>query len=185
MLARAGVSKKKREEIFALIREKGSCQSIQDVPKELRDVFVVSSDVSVDEHLEMQAALQRFVDNAISKTINFPANASVKDVEKAYFTGWKHGLKGMTVYVTGSRNQVVLETGETKKSREESKVQTTTKSEGKKLDVHYENDQEQFVGSPLVKVKPGEERCPECSTTLVIQEGCFTCPSCAYSKCSV
>jgi len=140
------------------------------VPKELRDVFTVSGDVTVSEHVEMEAALQRFVDNAISKTINFPSEATEDEVWKAYLKGWKLGLKGMTVYVTGSRSKVVLETGDTKKRREE---------EGK----NFSN--EAFVGSPLVKVKPGEESCPECGTKLVIQEGCFTCPTCAYSKCSV
>ena len=169
-LQRAGLDKKQQHAIFEKVREKGSCKEIGEVPKEIRNVFVVSSDVSVDEHVEMQAALQQFVDNAISKTINFPAEATEDGVWKAYMRGWKLGLKGMTVYVTGSRSKVVLETGETKKKREES---------GKT----FEN--EAFVGSPLVKMKPGDEVCPECGTKLVIQEGCFICPSCAYSKCSI
>ncbi|OGJ22479.1 MAG: ribonucleoside-diphosphate reductase, adenosylcobalamin-dependent [Candidatus Pacebacteria bacterium RIFCSPHIGHO2_01_FULL_46_10] len=169
-LERAGVSQSQQENIFEKVRQHGTCQDINEVPKEIRDVFVVSGDVPVDEHVEMEAALQRFVDNAISKTINFSADATEEEVWKAYFKGWKLGLKGMTVYVTGSRNKVVLETGETKKKREK---------EGKTF------TNEAFVGAPLVKVAPGEEACPECGTTLVIQEGCFTCPNCAYSKCSV
>jgi len=169
-LTRAGFDKNQCETIFEKVREKGTCQDIPEVPKELREVFVVSGDVPVDEHVEMEAALQRFVDNAISKTINFPADSTEDEVWKAYFRGWKMGLKGMTVYVTGSRSKVVLETGETQRKREE---------EGKTF------ANEAFVGSALVKVKPGEELCPDCSTKLVIQEGCFTCPSCAWSKCSV
>jgi len=58
----------------------------------------------------MQAALQRFVDNSISKTINFPPDATVDDVKKVYRMAWELGLKGLTVYVTGSRQEVVLET---------------------------------------------------------------------------
>jgi ribonucleoside-diphosphate reductase alpha chain len=169
-LERAGMDKKQRAAIFEQVREKGTCQNVTDLPKEIRDVFVVSGDIPVEEHVEMEAALQRFVDNAISKTINFPPEATEDEVWKAYFRGWKLGLKGMTVYVTGSRNKVVLETGETQKKREE---------EGRTF------ANEAFVGSPLVKMKPGEENCPECGGTLIIQEGCFTCPSCAWSKCSV
>jgi ribonucleoside-diphosphate reductase alpha chain len=60
----------------------------------MREVFVVSGDVKVEEHVMMQAALQAFVDNAISKTINFPPGASEKEVYEAYFRGWKMGLKG-------------------------------------------------------------------------------------------
>lgn len=169
-LEQAGLNKKERDAIFSQVREKGSCKHIDTLAKEIREVFVVSGDVTVDQHVEMQAALQRFVDNAISKTINFPAGATEEEVWQAYFRGWKLGLKGMTVYVTGSRNKVVLETGETQKKREEAEQQES---------------QDAFVGGPLVKVKPGEENCPECGVGLVIQEGCFTCPSCAWSKCSV
>jgi ribonucleoside-diphosphate reductase alpha chain len=50
----------------------GSCQKIEDIPKEIRDIFVVSSDLSVTEHVRMQAVMQKWIDNSISKTINFP-----------------------------------------------------------------------------------------------------------------
>ena len=66
----------------------------------------------------MQAALQAFTDNAISKTVNFPAGATEEDVATAYMLGWKLGCKGLTVYVTGSRDKVVLETAETRQKKE-------------------------------------------------------------------
>jgi len=103
----------------------GSCQKAPGLPESLRHTFVVSSDVSAEEHIYMQAALQRFTDNAISKTCNFPANSSESDVAKAYMLGWKLGCKGLTVYVTGSREKVVLETHATAKAKEEAKTEAT------------------------------------------------------------
>lgn len=166
-LTKTGISKEKREKIFAQVRETGSCQGIDQLPREIRDVFIVSGDLSAQQHVRMQAALQRFVDNSISKTINFPAQATEKDVQEAYFQAWELGCKGMTVYVTGSRKEVVLET-----KKEVKKDQFSTNGNG-------------FRGKPLVKYKPGEAVCPECGSTMVMGEGCMTCPNCAYSKCDV
>lgn len=78
-----------------------------------KNVFVVSQDITVDEHILMQSVLQNWIDNSISKTCNFPKSATVQDVEFAYMSAWKNGCKGLTVYVTGSRDKVVLETKET------------------------------------------------------------------------
>ena len=66
----------------------------------------------------MQAALQAFVDNSLSKTVNFHENATVDDVAKAYMLAWELGAKGITVYVTGSRDKVVLETKATAEKKE-------------------------------------------------------------------
>ena len=66
----------------------------------------------------MQASIQAFIDNSISKTCNFPAGATTDDVAKVYLMGWEMGVKGLTVYVTGSRQEVVLETKETKDRKE-------------------------------------------------------------------
>jgi len=109
-LMRAGVDEATRQKIFARVRVTGTCQDIDLVPEEIRHTFVVASDITPEEHVRMQAALQAFVDNAISKTINFPETATVEDVARAYFLAWKLGCKGITVYRAGSREQVVLET---------------------------------------------------------------------------
>ena len=155
-LQRTGLSREILEKIFVAVRETGSCQGIEGVQERIRRVFVVAGDISGMEHVRMQAALQRFVDNSISKTINLPATASVKDVEKVYFEAWKLGCKGMTVYVTGSRETVVLET-----PRQNSRS----------------------TGSG--QAGQASEDCPECGSKLRFEEGCATCPNCAYSHCSV
>ena len=109
-LQQLGVEPEKREEILEQIMREGSCQNVAVLPDEMRDTFVVSADISAEEHVRMQAALQAFVDNSLSKTVNFPAGATEEDVATAYLLAWELGCKGITVYVTGSRDKVVLET---------------------------------------------------------------------------
>jgi ribonucleoside-diphosphate reductase alpha chain len=116
-LTAVGIGRDEQARISEEVSLLGSCQTVGDVPEAIRRVFVVSSDITADEHVRMQAAIQAFVDNSISKTINFPGSATVEDVEKAYMLGWKMGCKGLTVYVTGSRDEVVLETKATAESK--------------------------------------------------------------------
>ncbi|MEL7637626.1 MAG: adenosylcobalamin-dependent ribonucleoside-diphosphate reductase [Anaerolineaceae bacterium] len=107
-----------KEEIISKVLEQGSCQHIEQLPLHIRNVFVVSSDVTADEHIYIQAALQRFVDNSLSKTINFPAETTEEEVADAFKLAWKLGCKGITVYITGSRDKVVLETKQTMEKKE-------------------------------------------------------------------
>ena len=116
-LVAAGLDEDTRRTIVAHVLEQGSCQGLEEVPETLRQVFVVSADISAEEHVRMQAALQSFVDNSLSKTVNFPPEASPEDVATAYQLAWELGAKGITVYVTGSRNKVVLETQATAKEK--------------------------------------------------------------------
>ena len=109
-LREAGLGVEARETIVEKVLELGSCQGIEGVPEEIRNVFVVSQDITAEEHVRMQAALQAFVDNSLSKTVNFGPEATVEDVAMAYRLAWELGCKGLTVYVTGSREKVVLET---------------------------------------------------------------------------
>jgi ribonucleoside-diphosphate reductase alpha chain len=117
-LIAAGLDENERTEIINQVMEQGTCQHSEDVPEHLRNVFVVSSDITADDHVRMQAALQAFVDNSLSKTINFPAGATVEDVATAYKLAWDLNCKGITVYVTGSREKVVLETHATAKEKQ-------------------------------------------------------------------
>jgi ribonucleoside-diphosphate reductase alpha chain len=124
-LRRAGLDDAQIAAIVEQVNLTGTCQDVPGVPEEIRRVFVVSSDVTAEEHVRMQAALQAFTDNAISKTINFPITATEDDVRTAYLLGWKLGCKGMTVYVTGSREKVVLETAKTRQMKEKGEQPTS------------------------------------------------------------
>ncbi|NUM47695.1 MAG: adenosylcobalamin-dependent ribonucleoside-diphosphate reductase [Anaerolineales bacterium] len=117
-LDRAGIGSEAQETIIQQVMEMGTCQGVPGVPAELQQVFVVSGDISAEEHVRMQAALQAFVDNSLSKTVNFPVGATEEDVATAYQLAWELGCKGITVYVTGSRDKVVLETHATAKEKE-------------------------------------------------------------------
>lgn len=116
-LEEASIEGEKRTSILDHIMEHGSCQDAPDLPESVKHTFVVSGDISAEEHVRMQGALQAFVDNSLSKTINFPPHATEEDVATAYRLAWELNCKGITVYVTGSRNKVVLETNATVKQK--------------------------------------------------------------------
>jgi ribonucleoside-diphosphate reductase alpha chain len=117
-LQRMELGQETRETIIEQVALSGSCQGISDVPEDLRYIFVVSQDITAEEHVRMQAAMQTFVDNSMSKTVNFPPEATAEDVAAAYMLAWKLGCKGTTVYVTGSRDKVVLETRSTAEKKD-------------------------------------------------------------------
>ncbi len=115
-LDKAGIVGEDRKRIIDEIIEKGSCQHTEGLSNDIKGVFVVSADIKAHEHISMQAAIQAFIDNSISKTCNFPENTRREDIAQAYRQGWELGCKGLTVYVSGSRKEVVLETKETKEA---------------------------------------------------------------------
>ena len=114
----AGINEELREHLIQNVMAHGSCQDVSEVPDHIRHTFVVSQDISAEEHVRMQAVMQAFVDNQISKTINFPADATTEHVATAYRLAWELGCKGITVYVTGTRQKVVLETQATAQKKQ-------------------------------------------------------------------
>ncbi len=123
-LIKADIDLDERQRIVSEVSRVGSCQSVKGVPDDVRYTFVVASDIKPEEHVRMQAAIQAFIDNSISKTCNFPAEATEVDVADAYKLAWELNCKGLTVYVTGSRETVVLETHKTKAEKQSKKYQT-------------------------------------------------------------
>lgn len=103
-------------ELMERIAEKGSLHGFDEIPEDVKRLFVTAHDITPHEHIRMQAAFQKYVDNAVSKTVNFPHQATPKDVEKVYLLAYKLGCKGVTVYRDGSREEQVLTKGRSQKT---------------------------------------------------------------------
>lgn len=97
------------EELLEQIQANGGSIQNMDLPEDLKKTFVVAGDIIPEWHLKIQAAFQKYVDNAISKTINFSNQATIKDVRNAYLMAHETGCRGITIYRDGSRDKQILE----------------------------------------------------------------------------
>jgi len=93
------------------IAKTGSIQNMEEVPKDVRRIFVTSLDIDPEWHVRMQAGFQKYVDNAVSKTVNLPPDATVEDVRRVYLLAYKLKCKGITVYRYESKKEQVLYVG--------------------------------------------------------------------------
>jgi ribonucleoside-diphosphate reductase alpha chain len=94
------------------VTRKGSIAHIGMLPEALREVFVTAMDIEPVWHLKMQAAFQKYTDNAVSKTVNLPNSATKEDIREIYWLAYELGCKGVTVYRDGCKSNQVLCTGD-------------------------------------------------------------------------
>jgi ribonucleoside-diphosphate reductase alpha chain len=106
-------------ELMRAVAQTGSIRDFKEIPKDIRRLFVTAHEVSPQWHIRIQAAFQKHTDNAVSKTVNFPPQATPEDVRQVYLMAFEQGLKGVTIYRDGSREDQVLSFGEKKKAKEE------------------------------------------------------------------
>ena len=116
------------DDLMQKIATTGSVQGFDTIPEKIKRLFVTSHDVSPEWHIRIQSAFQKYVDNAVSKTVNFPNRAAVEDIEKVYNLAYHLNCKGVTVYRDGSRDSQVLEI-----KREDAQVQPVASEAAHKL----------------------------------------------------
>jgi ribonucleoside-diphosphate reductase alpha chain len=106
------------DELMKQIAEVGSVRHLDGVPPDVQQVFATAHDITPEWHVKLQAAFQKSTDNAVSKTVNFPNEAISDDVENVYLLAFRSGCKGVTIYRDGSREEQVLNVGQSRNKRE-------------------------------------------------------------------
>ncbi|PNV80168.1 vitamin B12-dependent ribonucleotide reductase [Dictyoglomus turgidum] len=107
------------EELIEKVIQKGTIQNITEIPEKLKRLFVTALDISPEDHVLMQASFQKYVDNAVSKTVNLREDATLEDIRKIYLMAYELKLKGITVYRDKSRASQVLAVEKEKKETKE------------------------------------------------------------------
>lgn len=153
------------ESLLDKVSRNGSLHDLTDVPYEARRLFVTTHDIAPEWHVRMQAAFQKHIDAAVSKTINFPHSAQIADVEQTYLMAYELGCKGITIYRDGSREKQVLTT-QSKGIREPSTLAAAS-------EVERALPENQLLSRNM---------CPDCGSVLQHNGGCLYC-TCGYSVC--
>lgn len=136
------------------------------IAPEWAKLYPRAQDLTVDEHLEIQAAFQRYIENAVSKTINMKNSATVADVAQAYLKAWQLGLKGVTIFRDGCLSVQVLNAPVAEDVPDEP---PTTRIE---------------ESASLPEISEEEVHCPECGAVVHRESGCLSCV-CGWSACVI
>lgn len=164
------------EELMKKIAIDGSIAHINNIPENIKKIFVTAHDVTPYWHVKMQAAFQLHTDNAVSKTVNFVESATRDDIKETYILAYKSHLKGITVYRNNSRT---FQPMNLKKEEKKSEKIIKEKIKNPEKTIQTEKNEEY---NPSGEVKT--IICPECGNKIEMAEGCYICLNCGYSGCS-
>ncbi len=166
---------------------KGSIQMIEYVPEKVRKALVTAMDITPEEHIRALASFQKWVDSSISKTNNFPADATVEDMRESYILAYKLGCKDVTVFRDSSIKEQVLVAPKRKEKSEEARIEVDIKPEMKRTikesetGLVFEGNGNGNHTNPISKA--AIKNCPECGTKVELKEGCLHCPGCGWGLC--
>ena len=170
---------------------RGSVENLEGFPEELQKVFVTALNTSPEDHIRALASFQKWVDSSISKTNNFPADATIEDMRNSYIMGYKIGCKGLTVFRDSSIKDQVLVAPKKKEKVTETATQKLTVKKEIKLEeesspvMDDSKTQELETGELITQTKTDTKHkiCPECGSETQLQEGCVSCRGCGWALC--
>ncbi|VAX15854.1 Ribonucleotide reductase of class II (coenzyme B12-dependent) [hydrothermal vent metagenome] len=134
------------EDLMEKVSFHGHIENEEDIPEDIRKIFITAHGVKPEWHVKMQAAFQKHTDNAVSKTVNFPFEATKEDVSEVYMLAYNTGCKGVTIYRDGSRSEQVLSTGATHSKGESAPGQMETPEVQPRPDIVYGSTQRVNTG---------------------------------------
>ncbi len=171
------------EELMAKIAKTGRVGEIEEIPEDVRRLFVSAYEVEPVWHVRMQAAFQKHTDNAVSKTVNFPAQATPEQVREVFLLAYRLGCKGVTVYRDQSRSGQVLSAGSEDAAPElRRKVERALQVMSRVGEAPRSSSAEEEEISPSPVPMPTE--CPDCGGELTPEGGCLVCRRCGFSECA-
>lgn len=180
---------------------RGGLGNVPYVPEHLKRVFVTALDITPEDHIRALAAIQKWTDSSVSKTNNFPADATVEHMRKSYLLAYELGCKDVTVFRDTSIKDQVLVAAPTKKEAkhvdyapQRLKAANETSSQAPATPQPHKKSHDivaaaTMTGSATVQKTGGKysdlKNCPECSAMMAVKEGCISCSECGWGLCSI
>ncbi|MBU2263252.1 adenosylcobalamin-dependent ribonucleoside-diphosphate reductase [Patescibacteria group bacterium] len=171
-----------------VITHNGSVANVSYIPPKFKKIFVSAHDITPEDHVKTLATFQKWVDSSISKTNNFPHDATVDDVKKSYLLAYEIGCKAVTVFRDRSIKDQVLVTRDKKKEKKEELIRITdVKAEGMAVYKDASVTAGVFNGGNYINGENGGGKpthCPNCKIPLTHKEGCISCSVCGWGLCA-